>query len=94
MDNYRPVSHLIEVGKIVEHAVYEQVVNHFTAHSLFHTNHHGSISDHSTTTALIQLVNMWFDAAESKELSAVLLLDQSAAYDLIDHSTLSEKMKI
>ena len=94
VDNYRPVSHLIEVGKIVEHAVYEQVVNHFTAHSLFHPNHHGSISDHSTTTALTQLVDMWIDAAESKELSAVLLLDQSAAYDLIDHSTLSEKMKI
>ena len=82
---FRPVSHLVEVGKMVEHAVYIQVVEHFTKHKLFHENHHGSLAGHSTATALIQLVDMWLDAAENTELSAALLLDQSAAYDLVDH---------
>ena len=49
--NYRPVSHLVEVGKMVEYAVYEQVVNHFTENKLFHDIHHGSISGHSIATA-------------------------------------------
>ena len=92
--NYRPVSHLVEIGKLVEYAVYEQVVEHFTANGLFHPNHHGSLSNHSTATALIQLMDMWLVGADKTELSAVLLLDQSAAYDLMDHSILAAKLKV
>ena len=65
----------------MEYAVYCQIVEHFITYDLFHPNHHGSIANHSTVTALIQLVDLWLDAAERKELSAVCLLDQSAAYD-------------
>ena len=92
--NYRPVSHLVEVGKMVEYAVYEQVIGHFTDNNLFHENHHGSLSGHSTATALIQLVDMWLEASEDTLLSAALLLDQSAAYDLVDHLLLLQKLKL
>ena len=91
--NFRPVSHLVEVGKMVEYAAYEQVVDHFTMHKLFHENHHGSLSGHSTATALVQLVDMWLGAAEETHLAATLLLDQSAAYDLVDHQILLEKLQ-
>ena len=92
--NFRPVSHLVEVGKMVEYAVYVQVVEHFTVNKLFHENHHGGLAGHSTATALIQLVDMWLESAEKTELSASLLLDQSAAYDLVDHSILLQKLKV
>ena len=92
--NYRPVSHLVEVGKMAEYAVYEQVVHHFTDNKLFHENHHGSLSGHSTATALLQLMDMWLEASEDTELSAALLLDQSAAYDLVDHQVLLKKLKV
>ena len=92
--NFRPVSHLIEVGKIVEYAVYYQVLEHFTSHSLFHENHHGSLAGHSTATALVQLVDMWLRASEDKKLSATLLLDQSAAYDLVDHKIFLDKLEV
>ena len=90
--NYRPVSHLVEIGLLVERAVAFQVVDHFTTHNLFHKNHHGGIANHSTATALIQLHNMFLEASENKRLSAVLLLDQSAAYDLLDHKILLDKL--
>ena len=92
--NYRPVSHLVEVGKMTEYAIYDQVVEHFTENKLFHDNHHGSLSGHSTATALIQLVDMWIEASENTELSAALLLDQSAAYDLVDHQLLLQKLEV
>ena len=92
--NFRPVSHLVEVGKMVEYAVYVQVVEHFTLNNLFHENHHGSLAGRSTATALIQLVDMWLEAAENTELSAALLIDQSAAYDLVDHKILLQKLKV
>ena len=94
VENYRPVSHLVEIGKMVEYAVYVQVVDHFTENDLFHGNHHGSLSGHSTATALIQVVDMWLEAAENTQLSATLLLDQSAAYDLVDHQILLEKLSV
>ena len=92
--NYRPVSHLVQVGKLVEYAVYFQILDHFTSSNLFHPNHHGSLANHSTATAIIQLFDLWLEAAEEKELSATCLLDQSAAYDLLCHLGLSKKLKL
>ena len=91
--NYRPVSHIIEVGKIVEKVVHEQVYNHFEKNKLFHRNHHGFLGNHSTATALLQLHDMWLTAAENTELSAALLLDLSAAFDIVDHEIFVRKLK-
>ena len=60
IENYRPVSHLVEIGN--------QVLRHFLDNSLFHENHHGGLPDHSTTTALIQLNDMLLEAAHYKNL--------------------------
>ena len=79
---------------MVEYAVYYQIVEHFEKNDLFHPNHHGSIANHSTATALIQLVDTWLEAAERQELCVVCLLDQSAAYDLLCHQTLKEKLEL
>ena len=93
-ENYRPVSHLVQIGKICEYAVNFQIIEHFVKNNLFHPNHHGSIANHSTATAVIQLFDLCLEAAEQTELSAVCLLDQSAAYDLLSHDILADKLKI
>ena len=90
--NYRPVFHLVEVGKLVEYIVGEQILEHFVTNNLFHTNHHRS--NHSTATALIQRTDMWMQASEKKKLSGVCMIDQSAAYDLLSHSHFTEKLKL
>ena len=90
--NYRPVSNLVEVGKLVEYAVYDQVTEHYHSNELFHHNHHGGLPHHSTTTALIQVHDTFLQAADMKKMTAALLLDQSAAYDLLDHSILFRKL--
>ena len=94
LEHYRPVSALVQIGMMVEYAVYFQIVEHFTHHNLFHPNHHGSVANHSTATAIIQLFDMWLEAADRQELSAVCLLDQSAAYDLLCHQTLEKKLQL
>ena len=94
LENFRPVSHLVQIGKIVEYAAYFQIVEHFTEHNLFHPNHHGSLANHSTATAITQLHDLCLSAAEKHELSAVCLLDQSAAYDLLCHDGLREKLEV
>ena len=55
---------------------------------------YGSLSGHITTTALLQVMDNLYRASEMSEMSAVLLLDQSAAYDLLDHDIFLEKLRI
>ena len=85
--NYRPVLHLVELGKIVESVIHKQVYDHFEENQLFHANH-------STVTALIQLQDLWLSASEDKKLSAALLLDLSAAFDIVDHKIFLEKLQV
>ena len=90
--NYRPVAQISEVGKIVEYVIHSQVYDHFEGEDLFHQNHHGFLGHHSTATALIQLYDLWVQAADRTELSAALLLDLTAAFDVVDHSILLRKL--
>ena len=66
--------------------------DHFEGEDLFHQNHHGFLGHHSTATALIQLYDLWVQAADRTELSAALLLDLTAAFDVVDHSILLRKL--
>ena len=93
-ENYRPVSNISEVSKLVEYTVLDQLLQHFQGNKLFHPNHHGFLPNHSTATALLQVYDLWLSAAEDHELSAGLFLDLSAAFDIIDHSILCEKLRI
>ena len=77
--NFRPVSNLVEVGKLAEYAVTEKIIEHFIKNNLFHPNHHGGLPNNSIEAALIQMVDMWIEAAEKRELSGVCMIDQSAA---------------
>ena len=60
--------------------------------NLFHPNNHGGLVNHSTCTAIIQLQDIWINAAENKELSATCFLDQSSAYNLLCHKILGDKL--
>ena len=55
MSNYRPVCHFIQVGIILEYVICDQITEHFQQNNLFHPNHHGSLQNHSTATALLHL---------------------------------------
>ena len=92
--NYRPVSILSPLSKVLEKVVYEQVYSYFTRNHLFHPNLHGYRSNRSTQTALQQMYDRWIRAAHDGMLSGVVLLDLSSAFDLVDSKLLLEKLKI
>ena len=93
-ENWRPVTDIVFVSKLAEAAVYEQVEEHFTNNNLWHPNHHGFKANHSTATAIAQIYDFWIKAAENKELTAALLLDLSAAFNVVDHQILLDKLKL
>ena len=93
INNYRPVSDSVQLGLLTEHVVHEQLVVHFNSNKLFHANHHSSLASHDTSTALIQANTFCLEAAEAKKLAATLLVDRTAAFDLVDHSILMGKLE-
>ena len=93
-ENWRPVTDIVFVSKLAEAAVYEQTEEHFSMNNLWHPNHHGFKANHSTATAISQIYDFWIQAAEKKELTATLLLDLSAAFHVVNHEILLDKLKL
>ena len=92
--NYRPVAILSPLSKILEKIIYEQLYDYFTKNKLFHQNLHGYRKHRSTQTALLQMYDRWVRAAGAGKVSGVVLLDLSAAFDLVDPEILIKKLRI
>ena len=92
--NYRPVAILSPLSKILEKVVYLQLYEYLTANKLFHPNLHGYRQNRSTQTALLQMYDRWIRAAAAGQVSGVILIDLSAAFDLVDSDLLIKKLKI
>ena len=92
--NYRPVAILCIISKIIERVIFLQIVEFMSKNEFFHPNHHGFRADHSTTTAMIQMYDSWVQAAEEKKITGVCMLDMSAAFDVVDHNILLDKLKL
>ena len=81
-------------SKILERAVFLQLVDYLESNSLLHPNHHGSRESHSTVTALLQMYDTWQQEAEDDKLVGVMMIDLSAAFDMVDHALLLEKLHL
>ena len=90
--NYRPVAILSPLSKVLEKIMYEEIYSYFTRNKLFHPNLHGYRKNRSTQTALLQMYNKWVQAASDGQLSGAVLLDLSAAFDLVDPELLLQKL--
>ena len=92
--NYRPVALLAITSKILERVVYNQIIKYLEENSLLHPSHHGFRKEHSTVTALLEMYTNWVENHEEDKITAVVLLDMSAAFDLVDNSILIDKLKL
>ena len=84
-ENQRPDSHIQEVGKIVERAVAEQITEYMVKNKLMSKSQHGVMKDLTPVTAIICIQDILMEAAEQKDLASILLIDLTAAFDLVDH---------
>ena len=86
--NYRPVSNLIFISKLIEKVVANQL-NEFISHDgLLNVNQSAYKSPHSTETTLLKIQNDIVSSLDPGKAVALTLLDLSVAFDTIDHSFL------
>ena len=93
-ENYRPVAILSPLSKVLEKVLHEQVYHYFERNTLFHPSLHGYRQGRSTMTALLSMYDKWVTAASQGKLSGVVLVDLSAAFDLVSPSLLIKKLQV
>ena len=93
LKNYRPVSNLSFISKIIEKAVSLQMNEHLLSFSLFESNQSAYRKFHNTETALVKIMNDLLLSADDKKISVIALLDLSAAFETIDHEILIQRLK-
>ena len=86
--NFRPVSNLSFLSKLVEKAVLKQFLEHCDTYKL-HANHQSAYREnHSCETAILKLVNDVLWSMENQSCMACIFMDLSAAFDTVDHELL------
>ena len=91
--NYRPVSNLQFIGKLIERAVNNQLNEHITSNNLMEPMQSAYRAGHSTETALIKAKADILNAIDNKEVVCLVILDLSVAFNTVDHQILLERLK-
>ena len=87
-NNYRPISVLPIVNKLIERIVFNQLYAFLMRHDLLADAQSGFRPCHSTLTALLDITNDWFSNMDNGLLTGVLFLDLRKAFDTVDHENL------
>ena len=93
LKNYRPVSNLSFISKIVEQVVAKRLRDHLSSNELWGKTQSAYRAFHSTETALLRVQNDIFSCMDKKKLMALVMLDLSAAFDTIDHNILLRRLE-
>ena len=92
LKNYRPVSNLSFISKISEKVVASRLLSHMKANSMSNNLQSAHKLFHSTESALLKVENDVLLNMEKDRVTALTLLDLSAAFDTIDHLTLISRL--
>ena len=91
--NYRPISNLTFLSKVIEKSVHKQLEDYLKKHNLHAELQSGYKSHHSCETTTLAIYNDLLCITDSKSKIILLLLDLSAAFDTVNHSLLLQKLK-
>ena len=92
LSNYRPVSNLSFLSKLIEKIVAIQFVEHLVRNKLMDPLQSAYKKYHSTETALLKVQNDILIDIDDKNVSLLVLLDLSAAFDTIDHDIILKRL--
>ena len=86
--NYRPISNLSFLSKIIEKAAQVQLQKHFDEHSLLPSHQSAYRKHHLTETTLLNMCDNILKNMETQKNTSIVSLDLSAAFDTVNHKIL------
>ena len=91
--NYRPVSLISVVCKVLESIVKERMMGHLTANNLLSSCQHSFVSGRSCTTNVLSTLETWTLMIDERYLVDVIYLDFAKAFDSVPHERLLKKVE-
>lgn len=88
LQNYRPVSNLPFLFKILERIVFSRLSEYLSANDLLDPFQSGYKPNHSVETLLVDVSNHILQGMDKGKSTALLLLDLSSAFDTVNHTIL------
>ena len=92
LSNFRPISNLMFMSKLIEKVVASQLINHISSNGLDEILQSAYKQFHSTETVLVKVFNDIVLDVDRNRTLILLLLDLSAAFDTVDHTILIERL--
>ena len=92
--NYRPVSNVNFISKILERVVAVQLQTHFDDAGLMTAFQSAYRKHHSTESALLNIHNNILVNMAKESVTALTLLDLSTAFDTIDDTILLDRLNV
>lgn len=93
LTNYRPISNLPFISKILEKIVSIQINSFLKENNIMEEFQSGFRTHHSTETALTKIISDLRINSDANKVSILVLLDLSAAFDTIDHDILINRLE-
>src|ERR1700722_12547913 len=93
MSSYRPISNLSYVSKLLERCVAKQLHSYLSKGDHYEAFQSAYRPHHSTETALLRVQNDILIGIDKKEVTLLVLLDLSAAFDTVDHTILLNRLQ-
>ena len=86
--NYRPVSNLCFLSKVVEKCMLKQFIGYCNANDLIPPYQSANRANHSCETSLLRLLNDALWNMENGKATILTAMDLSVAFDTVDHDIL------
>ena len=88
LKNYRPVSNIAFIGKVLEKVAVHRLTEHLTMNGLHEEYQSAYKTLHSTETAMLRVKHDIVGALDRNHAMVFVMLNLSAAFDTIDHAHL------
>src|SRR5207247_460931 len=92
LSSYRPISNLNFISKILERIIHNRLNHHLNSFPFLSPIQSSYRKFHSAETALLRIYNDLLVSISQDKVSALVLLDLSAAFDTIDHNILLSRL--
>ena len=92
LNNYRPISKLPCLAKILELLVNNQLKYYLSLNNILNCHQSGFRPRHSTTTAATKVINDIVHALDNKQDCVALFIDLSKAFDSVNHVLLLKRL--